>query len=69
MASERTLYSGRRQEAFYSLKGWSPQDRRWMGGRKMNQKTQQEGQEIFDLKSLTTWLEEHFIDFVSSKMG
>lgn len=33
----------------------------------MNQKTQQEGQEIFDLKSLTeeerTWLEEHFIDF------
>ena len=33
----------------------------------MNQKTQQEGQEIFDLKSLTkeevAWLEEHFIDF------
>lgn len=33
----------------------------------MNQKTQQEGQEIFDLKPLTeeerTWLEEHFIDF------
>ena len=33
----------------------------------------QEGQEIFDLKSLTkeevAWLEEHFIDFVSSKMG
>lgn len=34
-----------------------------MGRRKMNQ----EGQEIFDLKSLTkeevAWLEEHFIDF------
>lgn len=33
----------------------------------MNQKTQQEGQEIFDLKPLTkeevAWLEEHFIDF------
>lgn len=33
----------------------------------MNQKTQQEGQEIFDLKPLTekeiAWLEEHFMDF------
>lgn len=33
----------------------------------MNQKTIKEGQEIFDLKSLTkeevAWLEEHFIDF------
>lgn len=33
----------------------------------MNQKTQQEGQEIFGLKPLTkeeiAWLEEHFIDF------
>lgn len=33
----------------------------------MNQKTQQEGQEIFDLKPLTkeeiAWVEEHFIDF------
>ena len=33
----------------------------------MNQKIQQEGQEIFDLKPLTkeevAWLEEHFIDF------
>ncbi len=43
-------------------------DRRWMGGRKMNQKTIKEGQEIFDLKPLTeeeiAWLEEHFIDFI-----
>ena len=33
----------------------------------MNQKTIKEGQEIFDLKSLTkeevAWLEKHFIDF------
>lgn len=33
----------------------------------MTQKTTKEGQEIFDLKSLTeeekTWLEEHFMDF------
>ena len=33
----------------------------------MNQKTQQKGQEIFDLKPLTeeemVWLEEHFMDF------
>lgn len=33
----------------------------------MNQKTTKEGQEIFDLKSLTkeevAWLEEHFMDF------
>lgn len=65
MEPKRTLHSGkgfprRRQEAFYSLKGRSSQDRRWMGGRKMNQ----EGQEIFDPKSLTeeevAW---YFIDF------
>lgn len=33
----------------------------------MNQKTQQEGQEIFDLKPFTkeeiAWVEKHFIDF------
>lgn len=50
-----------------SLKGRSSQNRRWVGGRKMNQKTTKEGQEIFDLKPLTkeevAWLEEHFIDF------
>lgn len=59
----RNLFCQRRWESFYSFKGRSSQDRRWMGGRKMNQ----EGQEIFDLKSLTkeevAWLEEHFIDF------
>ncbi len=33
-----------------SLKGRSSQDRRWMGGRKMNQKTQQEGYRNFNQK-------------------
>lgn len=60
------LFCQRRWESFYSLKGWSPQNRRWMG-RKMTQKTTKEGQEIFDLKPLTeeeiVWLEEHFMDF------
>lgn len=48
MASGRTLHSGGicagDRKLFILLK-----DRRWMGGRKMNQ----EGQEIFDLKPLT----------------
>ena len=46
----RNLFCQRR----YSLKGW------WMGGRKMNQKTQQEGYRNFNLKSLTEE-EERFI--------
>ena len=36
---------------------------RKMGGRKMNQKTIKEGQEIFDLKSLTKEEVAYFIDF------